>query len=237
MGVLIGNVARKERRDTAANWTSNNPTPLDGEWCLESDTGFVKMGDGTTSWTSLKYLIATPLVTEITASGSLTIGTRNRIFKVDLSSGNISINQLAVPSFVGQTIHIYGEGSGLGDIAGGTGLYSNGVYFTENTGGVFLTAISLTEWRAKEGLTANYVSGGQTIHKTASGDMINFGSTATTSPQVYSVAFVSVITYPLISTVSATFASITNIAASSITGLTLIKNDGSTSPWRTEGKY
>ncbi len=59
MGVLIGNVARKERRDTAANWTSNNPTPLDGEWCLETDSKRWKVGDGVTAWTSLKYFKAT----------------------------------------------------------------------------------------------------------------------------------------------------------------------------------
>ena len=41
--------------DTAANWTSNNPTPLQGEWCLETDTGYTKIGDGSTAWTSLRY--------------------------------------------------------------------------------------------------------------------------------------------------------------------------------------
>ena len=45
----------KIRRDTAANWTSVDPTPAEGEWCLETDTGFVKMGDGVTAWTSLPY--------------------------------------------------------------------------------------------------------------------------------------------------------------------------------------
>lgn len=43
------------RRDTAANWTSVNPTLASGEWGLESDTKKVKLGDGTTAWTSLAY--------------------------------------------------------------------------------------------------------------------------------------------------------------------------------------
>lgn len=43
------------RRDTAANWTTGNPTPEQGEWCLETDTGKVKIGDGSTAWTSLDY--------------------------------------------------------------------------------------------------------------------------------------------------------------------------------------
>lgn len=45
----------KIRRDTAGNWTSENPTPHQGEWCLETDTGYVKIGDGSTAWTSLPY--------------------------------------------------------------------------------------------------------------------------------------------------------------------------------------
>lgn len=44
------------RRDTAANWTSTNPTLAAGEYGFESDTGMVKIGDGTTAWTSLQYL-------------------------------------------------------------------------------------------------------------------------------------------------------------------------------------
>ena len=43
------------RRDTAANWTSTNPTLASGEQGLETDTRKVKFGDGTTVWTSLAY--------------------------------------------------------------------------------------------------------------------------------------------------------------------------------------
>lgn len=43
------------RRDTAADWTSNNPTLEAGEPGYETDTGAMKMGDGTTAWTSLSY--------------------------------------------------------------------------------------------------------------------------------------------------------------------------------------
>ncbi len=43
------------RRDTAANWTSNNPTLALGEYGRETDTGNVKCGDGTTPWNSLAY--------------------------------------------------------------------------------------------------------------------------------------------------------------------------------------
>ena len=42
-------------RDTAANWTSNNPTLGSGEIGVETDTGCWKVGDGATTWASLGY--------------------------------------------------------------------------------------------------------------------------------------------------------------------------------------
>jgi hypothetical protein len=44
-----------QRSDTAANWTSNNPTLADGEIGIESDTRKYKFGDGTSAWNSLAY--------------------------------------------------------------------------------------------------------------------------------------------------------------------------------------
>ncbi len=46
----------QSRRDTAANWTSNDPTLAAGEIGLETDTGKLKIGDGATAWTSLDYV-------------------------------------------------------------------------------------------------------------------------------------------------------------------------------------
>jgi hypothetical protein len=43
------------RRDTAANFTSANPTLALGEIAFETDTRNFKVGDGTTAWTSLPY--------------------------------------------------------------------------------------------------------------------------------------------------------------------------------------
>ena len=45
----------KLRRDTAANWTTENPILAEGEPGLETDTGKIKYGDGTTAWVSLDY--------------------------------------------------------------------------------------------------------------------------------------------------------------------------------------
>lgn len=43
------------RRGTAAQWTSTNPTLAAGEWGYETDTGKVKIGNGSTAWSSLGY--------------------------------------------------------------------------------------------------------------------------------------------------------------------------------------
>lgn len=45
----------QSRHDTAANWTTANPTLAAGEIGVETDTHKLKIGDGTTAWTSLAY--------------------------------------------------------------------------------------------------------------------------------------------------------------------------------------
>jgi hypothetical protein len=66
---------QRQRRDTAANWTAENPTLLAGEIGIESDTGKIKIGDGTTAWNSLAYqswsqLSAYPIVNADVASNA-----------------------------------------------------------------------------------------------------------------------------------------------------------------------
>ena len=45
------------RRDTAALWTTHNPILAAGEFGYENDTAKIKIGDGTTTWTSLGYYV------------------------------------------------------------------------------------------------------------------------------------------------------------------------------------
>lgn len=59
----------KFRRGTAAEWTTANPVLLAGEPGLETDTGKIKYGDGTTAWNSLAYFTATPVIPD----GSITL--------------------------------------------------------------------------------------------------------------------------------------------------------------------
>lgn len=54
------------RRGTAAEWTSVNPTLAAGELGVETDTRKIKIGTGSTAWTSLSYIAAdSPAITEI----------------------------------------------------------------------------------------------------------------------------------------------------------------------------
>lgn len=59
------------KRDTSANWTSNNPTLLSGEQGLETDTGRIKIGTGAT-WSNTVYYLA-PRVTSSTTATTLTV--------------------------------------------------------------------------------------------------------------------------------------------------------------------
>lgn len=44
------------RHDIASNWNIRNPVLLAGEYALETDTGWLKIGDGVTDWQHLPYL-------------------------------------------------------------------------------------------------------------------------------------------------------------------------------------
>lgn len=64
------------RRDTASDWTAENPTLVSGELGYETDTGKFKIGDGSTAWNSLAYV--SPLqVNTIDAKGDIIVGTAN----------------------------------------------------------------------------------------------------------------------------------------------------------------
>ena len=65
------------RRDTAANWTSTNPTLASGEMGFETNTGKAKIGDGSSTWTALSYAVTgtAGTVTSVVGGTGLTGGT------------------------------------------------------------------------------------------------------------------------------------------------------------------
>lgn len=67
----VVSVKLRTRYDTAANWASNNPVLLSGELGIESDTLKMKVGNGSSVWNSLPYLLdgaAFQAVTTITVN-------------------------------------------------------------------------------------------------------------------------------------------------------------------------
>ena len=62
------------RRGTAAQWTSANPTLAAGEWGFETDTKKGKIGDGSTAWNSLAYVLGVGDIDGVTAGTGLTGG-------------------------------------------------------------------------------------------------------------------------------------------------------------------
>ena len=79
------------RRDTAANWTTNDPTLAAGEFAIETDTDKYKIGDGSTAWTSLDYSsLPSGAVTTaggVTITGTMTHGADGTGADVRLNTG------------------------------------------------------------------------------------------------------------------------------------------------------
>ena len=72
------------RRDTASNWTSNNPTLAAGEFGWESDTNRFKIGTGSSNWQSLGYASEgdTAGITFVGDDSTGTTVSQNETFKI-----------------------------------------------------------------------------------------------------------------------------------------------------------
>ena len=57
MAATVVNVQMQLRTDTAAGWDSLLPTLLNGEIGFESDTRQLKVGNGSTHWGNLPYIV------------------------------------------------------------------------------------------------------------------------------------------------------------------------------------
>lgn len=56
--MTVKNMKVQLRRDTASNWTTENPVLLSGEMGIESDTNKFKFGDGVKAWNDLPYVMS-----------------------------------------------------------------------------------------------------------------------------------------------------------------------------------
>jgi hypothetical protein len=146
------------RRDTAANWTSTNPTLAAGEIGFETDTLKFKVGNGSTAWTSLKYsqdaslLTGNASITTLTTTGDInTAGKLNVTASAGDEGGEIFLAKSVTNTSIntGVTIDVYQDrlrffeqgGSARGyyiDITGGgagvsTNLVGGGSSFNGGT--------------------------------------------------------------------------------------------------------
>lgn len=64
----------KFRRDTSANWTSINPIPAQGEPCYETDTGKLKIGNGSDTYTALPYVSDDGGAADLPIASTTTLG-------------------------------------------------------------------------------------------------------------------------------------------------------------------
>lgn len=85
------------RRDTAADWTSNNPTLSAGEFGWESDTNRFKIGTGSTAWNSLSYSDTLKTLGDISVTGSTISAPSNGDLSLTTSgTGNVNVGEITV---------------------------------------------------------------------------------------------------------------------------------------------
>lgn len=171
------------RRDTAANWSANNPTPSAGEPCFETDTGKLKIGDGIKAYNGLPYQggtsnTAVTTDTEQTISGLKTftndINIRQwtsgssfiREAHIDLSSGNM--NEYISASGTDKNFGMYS--------ASGKGIQI-GTSKTDFTQGLSIKPSSLT-FKSLDGTTTDLLAGG-------TGDVTSAGNNTFTGINVF----------------------------------------------------
>ena len=81
------------RRDTAADWTSNNPTLSEGEFGWESDTNRFKIGNGSAAWNSLEYADTLKTLGDLAVTGSSISAPSNGDLTLTTSgSGKVNIS-------------------------------------------------------------------------------------------------------------------------------------------------
>lgn len=173
------------RRDTASNWSTNNPTPSAGEPCFETDTGKLKIGDGSTKYNDLAYQggdsISDNIVTtdtEQTISGLKTFvndinlsqwtsgGSHIRETHIDLSSGGM--NEYISASGTDKSFGLYCDSS--------EGIQV-GTSKTDFTQGLTVKPNSLT-FKNSEGTTTDLLAGG-------SGDVTAAGNNTFTGTNIF----------------------------------------------------
>jgi hypothetical protein len=176
----------QNRRGTASEWTSGNPTLARGEFGIEYDTGKFKLGNGTTAWSSLPYFQdANGIVATIVDGAPSTLNTLNEIAEALNDNADI-LDTLATknsPTFTGTVDFTGATVSGLQSLPSQSGQvgkllttngtaasWSNTLTVPDGSTGLAIRlapggsgAFSLQEWLNSDGETVAYVSAGGTV--------------------------------------------------------------------------
>jgi hypothetical protein len=120
------------RRGTASQWTSANPTLAAGEWGFETDTNKGKIGNGSTAWNSLSYILGVGDIDGVTAgtgltgggtSGTVTLAIDSTVATLSdsqtltnktISGANNTLSSIGNSSLTNSTITINGTAVSLG---------------------------------------------------------------------------------------------------------------------------
>lgn len=124
---MAGNTLNQMRRDTAANWTSANPTLAAGEQGLETDTRATKIGDGSNAWASLGYATGVPVKSQSGTTYTAVMADANTYTQFTNGSAiTFTIPANASVAFpVGTEITVEQNGAGALSIAASGGVTIN----------------------------------------------------------------------------------------------------------------
>ena len=130
------------RRDTAANWTSANTVLAQGELGAETDTSKIKIGDGSTAWTSLAYLID--------AGSYITESSTSTFTNKTINGSNNTLTNISLTAGVTGTLPVANGGTGI--TAAGT---SGNVLISDGTNWASAAPASSGSWAKLQTITAS----------------------------------------------------------------------------------
>jgi len=219
------------RRDTAANWTAANPILAQGELGAETNTSKIKIGNGSSTWSALSYLID--------AGGYLTESSSNTLTNKTIAFASNTLTGVQAALTSGTTIKTVNSNSllGSGDVAVQPTLVSGTSIKTINTttllgSGDIDVQPTLVSGTSIKTINSNNLLGSGDI---AVGDVTLTGTQTLTSKTIEAGTFTNGYTEE-VATANTSTAYTIDLAGGSVQVLTLTGSCTFTFPTATAGK-